>query len=287
MISFLPMKWIKISGAGNTFALMDARPESAWAQFEKKSQNKNNQFRPEIVKVVCDPVSGVGVDGVLFIEEGSQGFDYDWDFYNADGSSAEMCGNAARCAARFCAEFLEKKSSYQFKTGAGLVTAQLMPEGKVQVQMPAAQWVNKDLTLTAKDKTSERFSLVNTGVPHLVQRLERFEQVEDLKAMAREMRSHPTLMPQGSNVTFYTVIQKNQIRAVTFERGVENYTRACGTGAVAAAMVQQSLSSANDIEVQMPGGSIQVTFPPNDPHPLMSGSAVIIGEFHSSHEVIK
>lgn len=283
MISFLPMKWIKLSGAGNTFALMDARPTSAWAQFEKQ----NGKPRPEIVKLVCDPVQGVGVDGVLFIEAGSAGFDYNWDFYNADGSSAEMCGNAARCAARFCAEFLEKKSVYKFKTGAGLVTATLTADEKVQVQMPEARWVKSEIILKAKDNSTQKFAFVNTGVPHLVQQLECFEQVPDLKEMAREIRFHPDVMPQGSNVTFFTVLQNNKIRAVTYERGLENYTLACGTGAVAAAMVQKSLGKVNDIEVQMPGGSIQVTFFENDPHPLMSGSAVIVGEFQSSHEVIR
>ncbi|MDG0814878.1 diaminopimelate epimerase [Bdellovibrio svalbardensis] len=284
MSSFLPVRITKMSGAGNTFALIDARDSSVWKNVEKDLHIS----RPEFAKKVCDTVLGVATDGLLLIETGSDGFDFNWDFYNNDGSTAEMCGNAARCAARYCQENLANElKSIRFKTGAGLVTAEILGDGRVRVRMPEAKYVRESIELKTQSSSTETFALVNTGVPHLVQKIHTMEDVENLKEMARECRSHVDLKPAGANVTFYTIENSKKIQAVTFERGVEDYTLACGTGAVAAALVHSKESKEKSIEVQMPGGIMMIQFVEGDTHPLMTGEAVFVGDFLYNLEVVR
>lgn len=284
MKNLLPVTITKMSGAGNTFSVIDARQGSVWQDVEKALGMSRAQF----AKMICDKVLGVSTDGLLFIQSGSEGFDFEWDFYNSDGSTAEMCGNAARCAARYCYENIggKEQGNLRFKTGAGLVIAQILGDGKIRVRMPEAKFLQREIELKTKSSSTEKFSLVNTGVPHLVQKIHTMSDVGALKEMAREVRSHHDLQPAGANVTFYTEDTLGKIKAVTYERGVEDYTLACGTGAVAAALVYAQESSQNNIEVQMPGGMMQVQFLENDFHPLMTGTAVFIGDFKYNLEAV-
>lgn len=285
MKSFLPVTITKMSGAGNTFALIDARHGSSW-ELEEKALGIP---RAKLARMVCDPVLGISADGLLFIQSGSEGFDYDWDFYNSDGSTAEMCGNAARCAARFCGEGFSQanKNTLRFKTGAGLVVTEALDNGQIRVRMPQARFLQREIELKTKSSSVERFSLVNTGVPHLVQKIHDMADVAALKEMAREARAHHDLKPAGANVTFYTEESLGKIRAITFERGVEDYTLACGTGAVAAALVHSDKSAQFQVEVTMPGGVLLVLFSKEDPHPAMIGSALFVGDFKYNLEVLK
>lgn len=284
MKKFLPVTITKMSGAGNTFALVDARNNSSWVNVEKSL----GMPRSEFARMICDRVMGVSTDGVLFIQSGSEGFDFDWDFYNSDGSTAEMCGNAARCAARFCHEsFASELKTFKFKTGAGLVFATVLADNKIRVRMPESRFIKDSLTLKTRSGSEETFALVNTGVPHLVKNIANMTETAALKELAREVRSHYELQPAGANVTFFVEGSAGKIHAVTFERGVEDYTLACGTGAVAAALVYARDNHHKQVEVQMPGGLLQVTFIEGDPHSLMIGEAIFIGEFKYNLEVIK
>lgn len=284
MNSFLPALITKMSGAGNTFALVDARDGSSWGAVESSL----NMSRSDFARMICDRVAGISTDGLLFIHSGSEGFDFDWDFYNSDGSTAEMCGNAARCAARFCHEIVAPDMrTFKFKTGAGLVVAQVLPDNKVRVRMPEAQFIQDKIILKTKSGEEEAFALVNTGVPHLVKNIADMTEMVALKELAKEVRSHNDLQPAGANVTFYVEESAGKIHAVTYERGVEDYTLACGTGAVAAALVYSRDSHHKQIMAQMPGGLLQVIFHEGDAHPLMIGDAVFIGEFKYNREVIK
>lgn len=285
MESLIELRITKMSGAGNTFALIDARNGSDWSVFEKKYVSSRSDF----AKKICSSVLGIGVDGLLLIQNGSKGFDYDWDFYNSDGSSAEMCGNAARCAARYCAENLQSHalSEIRFKTGAGIVTTENLGTQSVRVKMPQARILQQEIQLRTKSSSLEKFVLVNTGVPHLVQKIHDMNDVGSLKEMAREVRSHHDLQPSGANVTFFVETSPGAIQAVTYERGVEDYTLACGTGAVAAAMVYSLHSKIGSVDVKMPGGVLNVQFGKPDEHPIMSGEAIFIGEFKYNLEVMK
>lgn len=281
-MDFLPLRFMKMSGAGNTFVLAAPEPEF-WELFKKQTRHPAS----EVAKMICDPVLGVKADGLLILAPATaSGADYAWEFFNSDGSGAEMCGNAARCAARYAYEVLTKKerSNFNFQTGAGLVPASVLGNGLIRVSMPESKWVRDKIVLKT-DSSTEEFALVDSGVPHAVQKIFAFKDAIGLKEMARHIRHHAELKPAGANVTFYSVDNANEIHAVTFERGVEDYTLACGTGAVAAAVVHRAESGSDDIQVTMPGGNMRVYFQSGNPRPLMEGEAVFVGEFLYSLEV--
>ena len=282
-MAFLPIPLVKMSGAGNTFVLVDATKTSTWLDIEKQLRIKRIPF----VRMICDRTLGVSADGVLFLQDGENGTDYVWDFYNADGSSAAMCGNAARCAALFASEYLSASltGAYKFKTGAGEVTAQVLGDERVRVLMPKVKDYQEFKNIEI-DGHPQTFSYVNSGVPHLVMQLSNYKHAADLKEMARKARHHKDLDPEGANVTFYVKEKENLIKAVTFERGVEDYTQACGTGAVAAAYVEFKKSKTRSLDVHMPGGILYVQFPEEGEHPLMTGEAVFVMEFQYFYEVI-
>jgi len=272
-----------MSGAGNTFAIIDACSNDSWVATEKRLSISRSEF----AKKICDKVIGISTDGFLLIEKGSEGFDYNWDFYNSDGSYAEMCGNATRCAARFCVEIISSETKIiRFKTGAGLVTAEVLENNFVRVQMPEAKFISEQISLQLRNGTAELFALVNTGVPHLVKEIKKIENALEQKAIAQECRAHIGLHPHGANVTFYA---KNEygIDAVTYERGVEDFTLACGTGAVAAALVYLTKEEKQQVVVNMPGGNLDIQFIDGSIKPFMSGEALFVGEFYYNFEVIR
>jgi diaminopimelate epimerase len=283
-MAFLPIPLVKMSGAGNTFVLVDATKTSTWLGLEQKLKIKRGPF----AKMVCDQTLGVSADGVLFLEGGA-GHDgrYKWDFFNADGSSAEMCGNAARCAALFANEYLSSTvgGSYQFDTSAGPVSAQVLGDDRVRVIMPVIKDFQEKKVLSIDEK-AEDFFFVNTGVPHLVKQISNYSDATGLKDFARKARAHKELGAAGANVTFFAREKEGSIKAVTFERGVEKYTQACGTGAVAAAYVEFKNSKAKNIDVHMPGGILNVQFSESSDHPMMTGEAVFVIEFQYFYEVM-
>jgi len=283
-MAFLPIPLIKMSGAGNTFVLVDATKTSTWLDIESRLRIKRIPF----VKMICDRTLGVSADGVLFLQDGGDGADYSWDFYNADGSAADMCGNAARCAALFANEYLSSAltGTYKFKTGAGLVTTQVLGDERVRVLMPPVKDYQEFKHLEI-DGHPHTFSYVNSGVPHLVMQLSNYKHAADLKEVARKARHHKDLLPDGANVTFYVKEKDALIKAVTFERGVEDYTQACGTGAVAAAYVEFMKSKVRNLDVHMPGGILVVQFPEGGTQPLMTGEAVFVMEFQYFYEVVR
>lgn len=282
-MAFLPIPLVKMSGAGNTFVLVDATKTSTWLELEDKLRIKRRPF----VKMICDRTLGVAADGVLFLQDGNGEADYSWDFYNADGSGAEMCGNAARCAALFANEYLSSSvsGSYKFKTGAGHVSAQVLGDDRVRVLMPEVKAYQEFKTLEIDGKP-HTFASVNSGVPHLVMQISNYKDAPELKEMARKARHHKDLLPEGANVTFYVKEKDGLVKAVTFERGVEDYTQACGTGAVAAAYVEFKKTQTRNIDVHMPGGILSVQFNESTKNPLMTGEAVFVMEFQYFYEVV-
>jgi len=282
-MAFLPIPLVKMSGAGNTFVLVDATKTSTWMDIEKRLGIKRVPF----AKMICDRTLGVSADGVLFLESDKDQNNYVWDFYNADGSNAEMCGNAARCAALFASEYLSSSltGTYKFKTGAGLVTAQVLGDERVRVLMPELKSYQEHKMLEI-DGHPHTFSFVNSGVPHLVMQLANYKHAPDMKEMARKARHHKDLGKEGANVTFYVREKPDLIKAVTFERGVEDYTQACGTGAVAAAYVEFMKSKTRNLDVHMPGGILHIQFSEEGQNPLMTGEAVFVLEFQYFYEVV-
>lgn len=283
-MAFLPIPLVKMSGTGNTFVLVDATKASAWSEIEKKLKIKRRPF----VKMICDRTLGVSSDGVLFLEDGNHESDYKWDFYNADGSNADMCGNAARCAALFANEYLSSSlaGTYRFMTGAGVVRAQVLGDERVRILMPVVKDYQESKELEIDGKT-HTFTYINSGVPHLVMQISNYHEVAALKELASKARHHKDLDPEGANVTFYMREKADYIRAVTYERGVEDFTQACGTGAVAVAYTEYKKSNIRSMDVHMPGGILAIHIPEESDNPMMIGEAVFVMEFQYFYEVLR
>jgi diaminopimelate epimerase len=241
------LNFTKMNGAGNDFVLVDNR--------ERKIQ----LFPAQIVRL-CDRNRGVGADGAILLVPCASGrADYAWQFYNSDGSTGEMCGNGARCFARFTQKVAGASNPFTFETEAGVITARFDGD-RVTVNLTAS----KDLKLGANLPLStgtETVHFVNTGVPHAVV----FVPDAD-KAMVRELgpelRHHPHFGPRGTNVNFVQLLGNNQIRVRTFERGVEGETLACGTGVTACAIVAaETHGFTSPVQVRVQGGdTLEVSF---------------------------
>lgn len=252
------LKLTRASGAQNTFYLINA--------FEPEAGNKFRQFsekqKQELARKVCLGFDEFSTDGLLFIYPKSladKKYDFAWDFYNSDGSHAEMCGNAARCATLFYHEKIKPEQTVHFFTGAGEISGTVLNSNKVKIEMtPVSQpQVLKVL--------GHEGLFVNTGVPHFVI----CEQAnEDL---AKSLRKAPEFGCAGANITFVQILDAQKLTAVTFERGVERFTRACGTGAVAAAFYLRQKEAGSGVFVLMPGGELFVENIHQGKRPFLTG----------------
>lgn len=217
-----PVSFTKMSGAGNDFIVIDHRvsliPEAEQAEFVRK---------------VCRRMFSVGADGLILIEN-SELADFRWRFYNGDGSVAEMCGNGARCAARFAHSRGIAGASMSFETLAGIIKAEISDDDSVRLRMTAPCDFKTDLSVVL-DGQERILSFVNSGVPHAVIFMEEGDEVP-VREWGKIVRFHPLFQPAGTNVNFVQKIGENTIRVRTYERGVEDETMACGTGAVASAL---------------------------------------------------
>ncbi|HUJ10200.1 MAG TPA: diaminopimelate epimerase [Verrucomicrobiae bacterium] len=212
---------MKMNGAGNDFVVAD---------------NRDGRFRadPKLVARICDRRFGVGADGLLLVEP-AQDADFFMRYYNADGSEAEMCGNGARCIARFFSEQCGSgKRELKFETRAGLIEASVRG-GQVRLKLSEPQDLRLHQTIQLKSGPRE-YHFINTGVPHAVFFTEDADH-EMIASAGAEVRYHPDFTPRGTNVDWVQLLGRNSIRVRTYERGVEAETLACGTGVVASAII--------------------------------------------------
>ena len=217
-----PIPFEKMNGTGNDFVVIDNRKQLI--PLDKQ---------PDFVKMVCRRMFSVGADGLILIENSDKA-DFSWNFYNADGSVAEMCGNGSRCAARFAYRHNICGREMRFETIAGIIEAEVgEQEDNVRVKMVEPFDFRLDLSLRLDD-VEYPVTFVNTGVPHAVIFMD--DQEAPVKKWGRKVRFHEIFEPDGTNANFVTVLDEKTIKVRTYERGVEDETMACGTGAVAAAI---------------------------------------------------
>ncbi len=216
------IEFFKASGSGNDFIIIDNRDRII---DEKNLKN--------FVANVCRRKMSVGADGLILVEH-SDSVDFKWQFFNSDGSRPEMCGNGARCVARFA--YLNKiaGSKMSFETIAGIVSAEVKND-RVKIKMMDPADLKIDYTLELKNGPIS-LSSVNTGVPHVVIAALNLDDVEVVR-LGREIRFHERYAPSGTNVNFICLQKDGTVAVRTYERGVEDETLACGTGSVAAAVV--------------------------------------------------
>ena len=212
----------KMSGSGNDFILIDHREP-----FLKEKSLK------DFIQKICRRRVSVGADGLILIER-SRKADFKWRFYNADGSEPEMCGNGGRCAARFAYLKGIAGPSLKFETLAGILSARVDGK-KVKLEMTKPFGLKLDETILI-DGEEKIFSSLNTGVPHAVLFVGNLEKL-DILPIGRAIRYHSFFAPNGTNADFVQVEKGSRLSIRTYERGVEDETLACGTGAVAAALI--------------------------------------------------
>ncbi|HKR53573.1 MAG TPA: diaminopimelate epimerase [Chthoniobacterales bacterium] len=234
------LQFTKMNGAGNDFIMIDNRAGEV-------------QLTPEQIAKICDRHRGVGADGILLIEPASNSADFRMRYYNSDGGEAEMCGNGARCFARFAEKIAGTGKDLSFETPAGIIAAHLHDE-LVTLNMSEPTDLQLNVTLVVGYET-RNIHFVNTGVPHVVVPVVNIEEV-DVPQEGAAIRRHEMFAPKGANVNFLERRGANKIAIRTYERGVENETLACGTGVVASALIFSAIEkTAGPIGVLVRGGS--------------------------------
>jgi len=236
----LPLPFVKMSGAGNDFILIDHRkPLIA------------EEAMPEFARLVCRRRFSVGADGLILIEDSDRA-DFKWLFFNGDGSKAEMCGNGARCAARFAYMHGIAPARMRFETQAGIIEA-AVSDINVSVRMTAPQNVQLDHHIDLESGPM-KLHCVDTGVPHAVLFVDDLDQV-DVRGLGSLIRHHKAFKPAGTNVNFVQKMKNGALKIRTYERGVEGETLACGTGATASALIAAMLDiTAAPVEIITSGG---------------------------------
>jgi diaminopimelate epimerase len=217
------MEFTKSVATGNDFIIIDNR----------KPVLKGDPS--EIAKKLCDRFYGVGADGLLLVEK-SKTADFKMRIFNSDGSEAEMCGNGSRCIALYAYAKKIAPANMAIETMAGILNANVQGEN-VKVKLTDPKDIQWNLCLMIQE-CPYKVNLANTGVPHVIHFVDDLETVE-VKKLGPKMRYHEEFSPHGANVDFVKIMDKNKnkIAVRTYERGVEDETLACGTGAVASAII--------------------------------------------------
>jgi diaminopimelate epimerase len=240
------LRFTKMNGAGNDFILIDNRA------------GEIDLNRSQIARL-CDRHRGIGADGILLLETPSNHADFRMRYFNADGGEAEMCGNGARCFARFANKVAGAVGGISFETPAGIISAKLAGElVTLQMTEPTGLRLNVLLQIGAEKKIVH---FVNSGVPHVVVPVAKISDV-DVSQEGSAIRHHEAFSPKGTNVNFIEKRGADKIAVRTYERGVEDETLACGTGVVASALVFAVTENVNGpINVIARGGDeLQVGF---------------------------
>ena len=244
----------KMQGAGNDFVVLDNR----------RLGFKPEQF-PAIARQVCSRRLSVGADGLMVADLPEHGGDLKLYFYNADGGMAEMCGNGARCIGRFGYENFARKNPVVIEATSGDVLAWRISERQYRIRLNEPSILETHRGLTGLDFTYDccYIELGNPGLPHAVlpvNNLDGLNYQTALFNLGRALRSAPEL-PKGANMNFTQVLAPDEILLRTYERGVEDFTLACGTGSASTVVALQArglLPKEGAIKVQNPGGTLTV-----------------------------
>jgi len=257
-----------MQGSGNDFVLM-LNDDLKVAEHDM----------PEWARRICPRSFSVGADGLIFLEtRGSRtGSQYRWHFFNSDGSRAEMCGNGSRCAARLAYDLGLASASHAFDTDAGPVRAEVDTDSDlVKVQLTDFKELQPNLTVDCgQDTPAVTVHFVNTGVPHVVYVADRAEAV-DLPAFGPLLRYHERFAPNGANVNVIQVMDQGSLFVRTYERGVEDETFACGTGAAASAIIARHLGFCGDVVPVTTSGGEQLQISFENDRTFLQGKAELI-----------
>lgn len=276
------MHAVKMHGAGNSFIL---------------TENLHGELQGEdlsgLALRLCNPKTGPGADGMIVVVPAGEEADFGMLFYNSDGSLGEMCGNGARCIARYGVEhgLAPDPANIRVLATAGLVTARRITGELYEVRL-------NDPSVVDLHRPAEAFGTVydcayvelgQPGIPHAVVETPAadFDDCDALRERGRALRRSPAF-PKGANVSFVCRTGGERVRAITFERGVEDFTLACGTGcgSIAASLALRGVLSGDSVKIDMPGGTLSVRFRREGGRVcdlLLTGPTAVIGEICFSY----
>ncbi|MCF8322332.1 MAG: diaminopimelate epimerase [Flavobacterium sp.] len=238
----MQLEFYKYQGTGNDFVMIDNR-----SQFFPKDNLK-------LVAQLCDRRFGIGADGLILLENDSD-TDFRMVYYNSDGNLSSMCGNGGRCLVAFAKALKVINESCTFIATDGLHHATIADDGIVSLQM---------IDVTEIKKESD-YTFMNTGSPHHVEMVADLENY-NVKENGAAIRYGSLYGKVGSNINFVKKISEDTFALRTYERGVEDETLACGTGATAAAIAMNAIGKTNatSIHLNVEGGKLEVTFDKKD-----------------------
>lgn len=246
------MKFTKMHGAGNDFIIIN-----------NISGEIPDAKLPDTAKRLCTAHLSIGADGLMVVTAAKHGGDFGMLFFNSDGSMGEMCGNGARCISRWGYENGLAGETQRIETTAGLVTGERISRSLYRVRLNDPQVLERSrcALLPMGEYLCGYAELGCPGIPHAIVNMPdwRSRDRDELRRLGRALR-FADCFPRGANVTFAALVGENKIDAITYERGVEDLTLACGTGcgSTVAVFTLAGLVSGENTEITMPGGTLYV-----------------------------
>ncbi|WP_409969770.1 diaminopimelate epimerase [Bengtsoniella intestinalis] len=249
------MNFWKMNGAGNDFIMLD----------NIASPLPTTDY-PALARLLCERHLSIGADGLMVIDHPTEGGDYKMRFYNSDGSIGEMCGNGARCICRYGYETALAGQTQRVETTAGMITGHRIDARNYCIQLNSVTTMELDFPMDVDGTTYQAcyIELGNPGLPHVAVEVPNLKDQDEnwLRELGRKLRWHQSLR-KGANVNFYEILAPDHLYERTFERGVEDFTYACGTGtgSVVSALTLQGKVSGNHVTVDMVGGRLFIDAP--------------------------
>lgn len=246
------MKFWKMNGAGNDFIILN-----------NLEAHLSIETLPQLARILCERRLSIGADGLMVVDAPQQGGDYRMLFFNSDGSIGEMCGNGARCICRYGYENGLAGEVQAVETTAGTVIGRRINQRLYRVRLndPTTVRLDSPLEVDGVRYACSYVELGNPGLPHAVVPYANLRDAneQELRELGRKFRWHPAF-PKGANVNFFEIIGEDHIFERTFERGVEDFTYACGTGtgAVVTVLTLQGKVSGQGVQVDMTGGTLVI-----------------------------
>jgi diaminopimelate epimerase len=236
------LTFYKYQGTGNDFIMVDNRLNS----FPKENT--------QLIEQLCDRRFGIGADGLILLENHTT-YDFKMVYFNSDGNESSMCGNGGRCLVAFAKQLGIIDATAEFEAVDGYHYAKIIGDDLVSLQM-------KDVERIA---VHQDYSFLNTGSPHHVQLVSDLKNL-DVKTEGAKIRYSDLYGKAGSNINFVHQLENDIFAVRTYERGVEDETLSCGTGATAVAIAMHHVgkTKSNSIDLQVEGGKLSVQFKENN-----------------------
>jgi diaminopimelate epimerase len=234
----MSISFYKYQGTGNDFIILDNR------------MNEYDNISEDQIKMMCDRKFGIGADGLMMLGASEQ-YDFSMKYFNADGKEGSMCGNGGRCLVKFAEKVGINKKKFTFIAVDGEHKASIDGNGEVKLKMQDVHGIES----IGDDK------ILNTGSPHYIKYVHEVEKL-DVFNEGRKIRYNEQFKDQGINVNFVEInsTNPNVLSIRTYERGVENETLSCGTGATASAIASTTALGKHHIQVNVLGGELKIEF---------------------------